>query len=200
MARAALAARAWTMAATRSLARSVRCTRPLVRPDIKLPRWWFGVAGQRVLRDCAPPVERRCFHGGLGRVALAEAEQPSPSAGARYDEDGRLLIAYTCGVCDKRSYKTFSKLAYNKGVVIVRCDGCSSLHLVADNLGWTDSQRARTNIEDIMRERGVDVPVLTGLQALELMARADEEAGASSEQPARSDASAVKREPGATSD
>ncbi|CAF1169539.1 unnamed protein product [Adineta steineri] len=32
--------------------------------------------------------------------------------------------------------KTFTRQSYEKGVVIIRCDSCTNLHLIADNLGW----------------------------------------------------------------
>eukprot|EP01139_Manchomonas_bermudensis_P000245 Amastigsp_a238_73.p2 type:complete len:131 gc:universal Amastigsp_a238_73:633-241(-) len=95
------------------------------------------------------------------------------------DEDGKLMIVYTCAVCETRSMKVFSKHSYYKGVVLVRCDGCQSLHLVADNLHWTNADMEPTNIEDMMRRRGIEVPRLSGAAALELVLQKTEDGQAS---------------------
>uniref|UniRef100_A0A0A9ZIJ5 DNL-type zinc finger protein n=1 Tax=Lygus hesperus TaxID=30085 RepID=A0A0A9ZIJ5_LYGHE len=48
-----------------------------------------------------------------------------------------------------------SNRSYTEGVVILRCDGCKSLHLLADHLGWFGDQRC--TIEDIMHEKNESV-------------------------------------------
>lgn len=43
---------------------------------------------------------------------------------------------FTCGKCEAKQIKSFTKNAYHKGVVLVRCVSCDNIHLVADNLKW----------------------------------------------------------------
>ena len=51
------------------------------------------------------------------------------------------MMMYTCAVegCDTKQARTFTKDSYNHGVVLLRCEGCNNLHLIADNLGWFES-------------------------------------------------------------
>lgn len=69
---------------------------------------------------------------------------------------GSLKLGFTCKKCNTRNdNKIISKLAYTKGVVIVRCDGCKNNHLIADNMGWFDNNRR--NIEQILKKKGESV-------------------------------------------
>jgi hypothetical protein len=48
----------------------------------------------------------------------------------------RMGVQFRCKVCEHTLQKTFTRQSYEQGVVIIRCDSCSNLHLIADNLGW----------------------------------------------------------------
>ena len=61
--------------------------------------------------------------------------------GVKSSESGQLyVLSFTCNKCQTKSIRSFTKHAYHKGVVLVKCDGCEGTHLVADNLGWFDDK------------------------------------------------------------
>lgn len=68
---------------------------------------------------------------------------------------GNYVIIYTCKVCETRQSRSFTKNAYHKGVVIVRCEGCENLHLIADNLKWFEEDAV--NVEDLVKRENKEV-------------------------------------------
>ena len=64
-------------------------------------------------------------------------------------------LSYTCKLCNTRNTHSITRLGYNHGVVIAICKQCTSKHLIADNLGWSnylvsgfDYDGGERNIED----------------------------------------------------
>jgi len=78
----------------------------------------------------------------------------------------KLIIVYTCKVCDTRSAKKISKQGYNKGVVLVRCGKCQNLHLIADHLGVFEDKG--WDIQKYLAQSGENVNVVTDDNVLEL--------------------------------
>eukprot|EP00667_Euglena_gracilis_P029842 EG_transcript_40131 len=68
--------------------------------------------------------------------------------------DADMAAMFTCGACETRVLKTFTRHSYEKGVVIVECPGCHNLHVLADNLGWFGDEK---NVEEILRAKGEEV-------------------------------------------
>ena len=66
--------------------------------------------------------------------------------------DSFYVIMFTCGVCDNKLARKFTKKAYHEGVVIIRCDSCDNNHLISDNLGWFEDKPI--NIQQIMDQQG----------------------------------------------
>jgi protein import protein ZIM17 len=84
---------------------------------------------------------------------------------------GLMLIMFTCGVCNSKQGRTFSKDSYTKGVVLIRCEGCDNLHLIADNLGWFKD--SKSNIETIMKEKGEQIYKYNSKETMEFVMKED---------------------------
>jgi protein import protein ZIM17 len=89
------------------------------------------------------------------------------------DMSGNMVMLFTCKICSTRVGKTFSKLAYRTGVVIIQCPGCQTRHLVADHLGWFKHIEGK-NVEDYLKlknERLISGDVELNKQDAELLLR-----------------------------
>ena len=63
------------------------------------------------------------------------------------------FIRFTCKICDNKMERLFSKHAYEKGIVLIKCNKCKNIHLIADNIGWFNDGYGKRNIEDILKEK-----------------------------------------------
>jgi len=88
-----------------------------------------------------------------GPAAEPEGEFQKPFVASR-----KFQLQYTCNVCETRNKHSVSRIAYSKGVVIARCKGCDTQHLIADNLGFTGGfpNKNETTIEEHFADGGVN--------------------------------------------
>ncbi|KAL3242116.1 hypothetical protein MRX96_021482 [Rhipicephalus microplus] len=85
---------------------------------------------------------------------------------------GRMLLSFLCKLCSTRAMKLISKVSYEKGIVVIKCHGCSKYHLIADNLGWFPEPDGKRNIEEILASKGEAVrKALLEDEILEVMVR-----------------------------
>jgi hypothetical protein len=92
--------------------------------------------------------------------------------GATNTKSDKMVVVYTCKVCDTRSARQITKHAYDNGVVLIRCPGCDNLHLIADRLGWFEEKGVDGrgwDVERLVEEAGENVrAVSSGDGILEL--------------------------------
>ena len=69
----------------------------------------------------------------------------------------KMIIMFTCTVCDTRSARKISKQAYTEGIVMVRCGGCNNRHLIADRLGVFEDSIEDQSGEGLQPGTGWDI-------------------------------------------
>lgn len=145
------------------------------RAALAAARLLSGAGPARVLSTFAAAAAAEEVGGGAAQPARRDEPAPPPAAPAG-PPAAMLAMIFTCGRCNTRAAKTFSRNAYENGVVLVECPGCDARHLVSDRKGWFGQPGS---IENFMAERGELVTKRGGAGEAALELTAEELAGAS---------------------
>jgi hypothetical protein len=85
--------------------------------------------------EALPAGQASVSSGSPAAQAAAEVGPSQPLPPGYHDfKKKQLIMMFTCGQCEVRAARAFSKAAYETGVVIVECPGCQSRHLIAGEL------------------------------------------------------------------
>jgi len=114
---------------------------------------------RRIPRSVFNVFNRQRYSGQPPHVQDQEELNEVMEAPKSSTDPGRLLIGFTCKICQTRTHRTMSKLSYTKGIVLIECPGCASRHLIADHLGWFEAgQKGHANtVEEMMKKKGEEV-------------------------------------------
>lgn len=122
-----------------------------------------------------PYFATRCIHvssGKDGNDLPTQGDLPAFADVPGVQTTGeKMIIMFTCTVCDTRSARKISKQAYAEGVVMVRCDCCKNRYLIADRMGvFEDSIEGNSgwDIQKYMAEQGENVRSITDENVYEL--------------------------------
>lgn len=120
-----------------------------------------------------PSFIARCIHMSPGNgMSEKGGELPAFADVPGVQTTGeKMIIMFTCTVCDTRSARKISKQAYNEGIVMVRCDCCKNRHLIADRMGVFEDSLAGNSgwdIQKYMAEQGEKVRSITDENVYEL--------------------------------
>jgi hypothetical protein len=114
--------------------------------------------------------ETNCENSNNKREEMEQSSESHPKQHSQHSQQitqidfkRKMTMIFTCNVCTTRSAKTFHKVTYQRGVVIVRCEACKTLHLVADHLGWFEG--AQKTIEEMLALKGENVRKITDKRA-----------------------------------
>lgn len=131
---------------------SQSCTASYINDKNIVPASWDSKRIANPWSLAGPPAQPRTRSNKIVSAHVHDFQPRWSSSSTSH-----MVIMYTCGKCDARSMKSFSKQSYEQGVVIVTCPGCNAKHLIADNLGWFSDDSGETNIEEIARAKGISI-------------------------------------------